>query len=88
MPGGMQAITAWSAPPLSGLLAPAGTPPPLIARLNREVTAILRGPDIRDRLAADSAEVVAGSPEQLGDFVKSELAKWSAAAKASGARVD
>jgi hypothetical protein len=43
---------------------------------------------MRERLRADGTEVVTGSPEQLGDFVKSELAKWGAAAKASGARVD
>ncbi|HEV7822606.1 MAG TPA: tripartite tricarboxylate transporter substrate binding protein [Burkholderiales bacterium] len=77
-------VPGYEAVQWSGLLAPAGTPPPLIARLNREVAAILRGSDIRDRLAADSAEVVAGSPEQFAEFLKLETAKWARVVKAAG----
>jgi tripartite-type tricarboxylate transporter receptor subunit TctC len=70
------------------LFAPAATPRSAITRLNGEIVRSLNAPDMRERLRADGTEVVTGSPEQLGDFVKSELAKWGAAAKASGARVD
>jgi tripartite-type tricarboxylate transporter receptor subunit TctC len=77
-------VPGYEAVQWSGLLAPAGTPPTLIARLNREVTAILRAPDIRDRLAADSAEVVAGSPAQFAEFLKVETAKWARVVKAAG----
>jgi tripartite-type tricarboxylate transporter receptor subunit TctC len=70
------------------LFAPAATPRAAITRLNGEIVRSLNAPDMRERLRADGTEVVTGSPEQLGDFVKSELAKWGAAAKASGARVD
>ena len=68
----------------SAMLAPAWTPPELISRLNKEVTAILRTPEIRDRLAGDSAEVVAGSPEQLTQFLNAEIVKWARAVKAAG----
>jgi tripartite-type tricarboxylate transporter receptor subunit TctC len=70
------------------MFAPASTPRAVITRLNTEITRVLAAPDMRDRLRAQGTEVVTGSPEQLGEFVNSELAKWSQAAKASGARVD
>ena len=70
------------------LFAPAATPRAAITRLNGEIGRALNTPDMRERLQAQGTEVVAGSPEQLGDFVKSELAKWGAAAKASGTLVD
>jgi len=70
------------------LFAPAATPRGAITRLNAEIVRALNAPEMRERLQTQGTEVVAGSPEQLADFVKSELAKWSAAAKASGARVD
>ncbi|MEO7729281.1 MAG: tripartite tricarboxylate transporter substrate binding protein, partial [Burkholderiales bacterium] len=70
------------------LFAPASTPRTAIARLNAETVRALNAADMRDRLRTQGTEVVTGSPEQLGDFVNSELAKWSQAAKASGARVN
>jgi len=77
-------VPGYEAVQWSGLLAPAATPHHLIVRLHREVTAILRTPEIRNRLAADSAEVVAGSPEQFAEFLKAELVKWAAVVKAAG----
>ena len=77
-------VAGYEAVQWSGLLAPAATPQHLIVRLHREVTAILRTPEIRNRLAADSAEVVAGSPEQFAEFLKAELVKWAAVVKAAG----
>jgi tripartite-type tricarboxylate transporter receptor subunit TctC len=70
------------------LFAPAATPRVAITRLNGEIVRSLNAPDMRERLRADGTEVVAGSPEQLGDFVKSELAKWGAAARTADARID
>jgi|KBSMisStaDraftv2_1062788.scaffolds.fasta_scaffold00249_14 tripartite-type tricarboxylate transporter receptor subunit TctC len=77
-------VPGYEAVQWSAMLAPAGTPPELIARLNKEVTAILRTPEIRDRLAGDSAEVVAGSPEQLTQFLNAEIVKWARVVKAAG----
>ncbi len=68
----------------SGLLAPAGTPQEIIARLHRETVAILRAPDMRERLAGDGSELVANSPEEFAAFIKAELVKWAAVVKATG----
>ena len=59
-----------------GLLAPAGTPKPIVDRLNREVVATLRSPDIKDRLAAMGATTVGDSPEEFGRFMAAESDKW------------
>lgn len=67
-----------------GLLAPAGTPREIIARLHKEATAILRMPETRQRLASDSAEVVASSPEEFAAFLKAETVKWAKVAKTAG----
>ena len=59
-----------------GLLAPAGTPAAIIAKLNREVVRILHTPEVRERLAGDGSEPVGGTPEELAAHIKSEIAKW------------
>lgn len=68
----------------SGLLAPAGTPQEIITRLHREIVAILRVPEMKQRLAADGSELVANSPEEFAAFLKAELVKWAAVVKATG----
>jgi tripartite-type tricarboxylate transporter receptor subunit TctC len=67
-----------------GLLAPAGTPREIIERLQREVSSTLRQPEIKARLAADGAEVVAGTPEAFAALLRSEIDKWARVAKAAG----
>lgn len=67
-----------------GLFAPAGTPREIVERLHREVAAILRGTELRNRLAADGAEVVAGTPEDFAALLRSEIGKWARVAKAAG----
>ena len=71
-----------------GLVAPAGTPPDVIARLNAAFVAALNSPEAKTRFAALMAEPVASSPEQFGAFMKAELAKYEKVVKASGAKVD
>jgi tripartite-type tricarboxylate transporter receptor subunit TctC len=67
-----------------GLMAPAATPKEIIARLNREAVAALRTPDIATRLANDGAEVVAGTPDEFGVWIRNETEKWARVAKAAG----
>jgi tripartite-type tricarboxylate transporter receptor subunit TctC len=67
-----------------GLLARAGTPLEIIARLHKEVTAILRTPEVRERLVMDGNEVVAGSPEEFSALIKAEIVKWAKVVKAAG----
>ena len=67
-----------------GMLAPARTPREIITRLHKELTAMLRMPEARERLARDGSEVVASSPEEFAAFVKAEIAKWAKVVKAAG----
>jgi tripartite-type tricarboxylate transporter receptor subunit TctC len=67
-----------------GVFAPAGTPQPIIARLNKEITAILRDPEIAKRLEGMTFEVIADSPESLAERIRSEYAMWGDVVKASG----
>ncbi|SCK40385.1 Tripartite-type tricarboxylate transporter, receptor component TctC [Variovorax sp. HW608] len=71
-----------------GLVAPAGTPPDVVAKLNRAFVAALKTPETKTRFASLLAEPVASSPEQFGAFMKSELAKYEKVVKATGAQVD
>ena len=71
-----------------GLVAPAGTPPELVAKLNHAFVAALNSPETKTRFATLMAEPVPSTPEQFASFMKSELAKYEKVVKASGAKVD
>jgi tripartite-type tricarboxylate transporter receptor subunit TctC len=60
-----------------GLLAPAGTPAPIIARVHSEAMVALRSPEMKARLAADGAEPLGTTPAEFGAYIKRELEKWS-----------
>jgi tripartite-type tricarboxylate transporter receptor subunit TctC len=75
--------TAWH-----GVFAPARTPPEIVASLNAALVAVLREPDIRDRLLASGAEPIASTPEELRQFQAAEIAKWRAIARAVGAKAE
>jgi len=72
----------------NGLLAPAGTPKSIIAKLHAEITRALQIPEIRERVAGFGFEPVGNSPEEFGEFIKADIAQWARVAKESGARVD
>jgi tripartite-type tricarboxylate transporter receptor subunit TctC len=67
-----------------GLLAPAGTPRGIVARLSREVGGALRQPDARQTLLADGAEPVGGSPDEYAALIRAEIVKWARVAKTAG----
>lgn len=71
-----------------GVLAPAGTPPQIVAKLNVEIARILATADMRERLAAQGTEVRAGTPESLARFMHSELSRWAKVVKQSGVKFD
>ncbi len=71
-----------------GLVAPHGTPRPVVARLNKAFTEALKSPETKARFAALLAEPVPTTPEQFDAFMASERAKYQQVVKASGARVD
>jgi tripartite-type tricarboxylate transporter receptor subunit TctC len=68
----------------SGFLAPAGTPRDIVTALHREITAIVKAPEARERLAAETAEVVASTPDEFAAFIRRETMKWAKVAKAAG----
>jgi tripartite-type tricarboxylate transporter receptor subunit TctC len=57
-------------------------------RLNQAMNAALASPALRQRLAAQGADVVGGAPEDFGKVIRADFAKWGKVVKASGARVD
>ena len=67
-----------------GLLAPAGTPPAIVERIQAEVAAALKTPEVRERLSADGAEPVGNTPAEFAAVIREELDKWAKVAKAAG----
>jgi tripartite-type tricarboxylate transporter receptor subunit TctC len=72
----------------NGVLAPAGTPKEIVARLNAEILRILGMPDVRERLSSQGADPVGGTPEQFAALIRDEIRKWAKVVKDSGAKVD
>ncbi len=71
----------------SGVLAPARTPQPIIARLHAEISAIISGSPVKEQLIASGAEPGSGTAEAFGNFIKAELATWSAVIKSSNIKI-
>jgi|KBSMisStaDraftv2_1062788.scaffolds.fasta_scaffold00249_7 tripartite-type tricarboxylate transporter receptor subunit TctC len=69
-----------------GLLAPVGTPRDIITVLNTNVVRIVQLPDVREKLNAQGAEPLSGTPEQTGQFIRNEIVKWGKVVKVSGLR--
>lgn len=75
--------TSWTA-----LVAPAGTPRDVVARLHKEAVSALASPETRQRLVNDGAEPVGGTPAEFSAYLRRELVKWGEVVKRSGARAD
>jgi tripartite-type tricarboxylate transporter receptor subunit TctC len=71
-----------------GFLAPGGTPSPIIDRYNREIIKILNQPDIRKRLLEMEFEMIASTPKQFGDWIQTEIGRWSVVVKSTGTKAE
>lgn len=71
-----------------GLLAPKGTPAALVRKINADTVAVLKLPDVRQRLAQDAFEIRGNTPEEFSQYLRAEFIKWAKVVKDSGARVD
>jgi tripartite-type tricarboxylate transporter receptor subunit TctC len=71
-----------------GMLAPAKTPPAVIARLNAEAIKAVNSPDMKTMLAQDASEIVGNTPEQFAAIIKTEIARWIAVNKVARIRAD
>jgi tripartite-type tricarboxylate transporter receptor subunit TctC len=67
-----------------GMLAPAGTPHPIVVRLNREIVSLLRAPEVQKMVQLEGGEIFAGTPEDFAAFLRSELPKWAGVIKRAG----
>lgn len=71
-----------------GLFAPAGTPGDVVAKINRDVVAVLAGPDVKERLASMGAEPSSMGAEDFARYVRDEVARWAKVVKGAGLQVD
>jgi tripartite-type tricarboxylate transporter receptor subunit TctC len=76
-------ISEWN-----GLLAPAGTPPAVIARLHEEMAKIMRMPDIREKFADLGATPIGSTPQELAAFIRAEMTKWAEVVKAANIKIE
>jgi tripartite-type tricarboxylate transporter receptor subunit TctC len=79
---GFEAL-AWN-----GVLVAAGTPKPIIARLNAEMNAILKEPDVAQKMHGFGFDLIGGTPEDFGELIRGEAAKWAPVIKKLGLKVD
>jgi tripartite-type tricarboxylate transporter receptor subunit TctC len=81
-------VPGYEATTWTGLVAPAGMPRAIIARLNAEVNKMVASPSFKEKIAPIGSEPMAGTPEQFAQFIKSESAKWAEVIRKSGAKID
>ena len=71
-----------------GMFAPAGTPAPVLAKLNAAIVKVLAQPDVKKKIAEQGGDVVAETPAQFAAFIQAESVKWGKVVKESGASLD
>jgi tripartite-type tricarboxylate transporter receptor subunit TctC len=71
-----------------GILAPAGTPPAVVQKLNAEINKALRDPAVAAKLKSDGGDVLGGTPEQFAALLKTDIQRWGRIVKESGATID
>ena len=76
-------VTTWY-----GILAPAGTPRPIVSRLNAELVKIMHTPDVRERLASMATDPLTSTPEEFAAYLKQEIAKWGDVVRKSNLKAD
>jgi tripartite-type tricarboxylate transporter receptor subunit TctC len=81
-------LTDYEATSWQGVVAPAGTPQPIVARLNSVIAQALRSPEVGERLAAEGAEPGGNTAEEFAAFIAREIAKWATVVKQSGLKAD
>lgn len=77
-------LAGYDASTWGGILAPAGTPKDIVAKLNGAINAALKQDDVRARLTGAGIEIQGGTPEQFGKVIKDEIDKWGRIVKEAG----
>jgi len=83
-----ESLPGYEATQWYGVLAPAGTPAPIVSVLNKEIVSGLKDPKMQARLSDNGSEPFASTPEEFAAYIKSEIALWAPIIKAAGVRVD
>jgi tripartite-type tricarboxylate transporter receptor subunit TctC len=76
-------VTTWY-----GILAPAGTPRPIVTRLNAELVKIMHSPEMKERLATLATDPLTSTPEEFAAYLQQEIAKWGDVIRKAGLRAD
>jgi tripartite-type tricarboxylate transporter receptor subunit TctC len=76
-----QGVPGFSALSWWGVIAPAGTPAPILKRLNEELAKALKNPSVAEKLSAQGMEIVGSSPEEMDRFLKGEIDRWAKVVK-------
>lgn len=71
-----------------GVMAPAGTSPAIVKRLNDEINAVLKRPDVVEKLASFGVQIVGSTPQEFGAYLEAEIAKWGKVARKNNIRLD
>ncbi len=83
-----ESLPGYDAATWGGILAPAGTPKEIVAKLNASINAALKMDDVKAKLQGAGIEIQGGTPEQFGNVIKSEVEKWGRVVKAAGIQAD
>jgi tripartite-type tricarboxylate transporter receptor subunit TctC len=81
-------VPGYEATTWTGIVAPIGLPKPILARLNAELNRAVASPAFKEKALAIGSEPQGSTPEQFGDFIRKEYAKWGDVIKRSGAKID
>src|SRR5262249_21333521 len=81
---GESGLPGYAAANWIGVVAPAGTPQPIIAKLHQEITAIQDSPEAPKQFGNEGADIIRMSSSGFGDFIASELSKWGRVVKEAG----
>lgn len=88
VPAVAETVAGFEANTWYGMMVPAGTPRATIGRLHRDITAVLKMPDVSDRLTGLGSKLVASTPEEFRTHIRNEIAKWGKVIRAAGVTVE
>jgi tripartite-type tricarboxylate transporter receptor subunit TctC len=88
LPAIAETVPGYEASGWYAALGPAAMPRELIAKINNDMNRIMKMPDVMQRLAGDGVEAVGTTPDQFGNYLRSEITKWGKVVQASGAKAD
>ena len=71
-----------------GILAPARTPPAIVAHVQKTILRVLQAPDLKSRILNQGVDIVASTPDEFGKLITAEVAKWSRVVKAADIHAD